>query len=83
MPYRGRSIGAGRHRLRVHQRIDTLESELETTKEHVRRLENTLQAVVRNADDVSIGGPCSCGESFLFVRDRELYCPQCGYQRTI
>ncbi|WP_408958221.1 hypothetical protein [Natrinema sp. 74] len=82
MPAGGRSIRT-KQCLRIQRRLAALESELETTRERVRRLENTLREAVRTADDVSIGGPCSCGESLLLVRDRTLYCPECRYRRTV
>ena len=67
----------------VSTRIDDLETALEETNRRVDRLENTLQALARERDDVSIAGPCNCGESLLIIRQRTIYCPECRYRRTM
>lgn len=82
MPDGERPIRTGRRR-HVHRRLAEFETELEETSDRVRRLENTLQEVVRNDEDVSLGGPCKCNKSLLIVREREIYCPVCDYQRTM
>lgn len=83
MRYRDRSFRTGQRRAGVYRRLEELEDEFEATRDRVRRLENTLRGVVRNVNDVSVGGPCTCGKSLLIVRQQEIYCPQCGYQRTM
>ncbi|MCU4740294.1 hypothetical protein [Natronoglomus mannanivorans] len=73
----------GRWQRTLSRQLADLEAELEENKRRVTQLENTLKAVTRQTNDISIGGPCSCGESFLIVRQRVIYCPQCGYRRTM
>ncbi|RKD95042.1 hypothetical protein [Halopiger aswanensis] len=67
----------------LSRELAALEAELEETKQHIDQLENTLRGVVRDANDISVGGPCSCGQSLLLIRQRVIYCPQCEYKRTI
>lgn len=67
----------------LYRQLSTLEADLEENRRRVLQLENTLKAVTRQTNDISIGGPCSCGKSFLIVRQRVIYCPQCDYQRTM
>lgn len=83
MRYRERSVRRGQRRQHVHKRLAELERELEETRDRVRQLENTLRGAVQNANDVSIGGPCKCGKSLLLIRQQKIYCPHCGYNRTM
>lgn len=80
---RYRSFRARQRRTEASRRLEELEAELEATRDRVQQLENTLRGVVRNVNDVSVGGPCTCGKSLLIVRQQEIYCPQCGYRRTM
>lgn len=82
MGRRIRSDGA-RQRQRLHGRLRALEAELEENARRLVQLETALRYVVRTTNDVSIGGPCHCGESLLIVRQQSIYCPNCSYQRTI
>ncbi|MGQ3411845.1 hypothetical protein [Natrinema versiforme] len=81
----GRRIrpNGARERRRLHRRLRALEADLEEQSQRLVRLENALRHIVRRTDDVSVGGPCQCGESLLIVTRRSLYCPQCSYRRTI
>ncbi|MDF9745565.1 hypothetical protein [Natrinema salsiterrestre] len=72
-----------RQRQRPHRRLHQLEAELEENGQRLVRLENTLRHVVRTTADVSVGGPCQCGESLVIVTKHSLYCPECSYQRTV
>ncbi|QSW98928.1 hypothetical protein [Haloterrigena alkaliphila] len=82
MNHRTRSTPARGRRVRSN-RLRDLEDRLANTERRIERLENTLKGVVREFEDVSIGGPCKCGESLLIVRHRTIYCPSCRYRRTI
>ena len=69
---------------RLHsRRLRDLEERLSEAERNICQLENTLRGVVRETNDVSVGGPCKCGDSLLIVRQRTVYCPQCQYQRAI
>ncbi|AEH38853.1 hypothetical protein [Halopiger xanaduensis] len=83
MRRRNRAGPSGPFRRSLSRELAEFEDELEKTKQHVVQLENTLRGVVRDANDISVGGPCSCGESLLLIRQRVIYCPQCEYKRTI
>ncbi|WP_339103454.1 hypothetical protein [Haloterrigena salinisoli] len=65
------------------RRLRELEARLEDAERQIGRLENTLRGVVRETNDVSVGGPCKCGKSLLIVRQRTVHCPQCQYRRAI
>ncbi|WP_207587917.1 hypothetical protein [Halomontanus rarus] len=77
------SDSTGRWQRTLYRRLFDIEAELEENSRRLRQLENTLKAVTRQTDDISIGSPCSCGESFLIVRQQVIYCPQCTYRRTM
>lgn len=83
MRRRNRAGPTGSVRRSLSRQLADLEDELEETKQHVVQLENTLRGVVRDANGISVGGPCSCGQSLLLVRQQVIYCPQCEYKRTI
>uniref|UniRef100_A0A7D5KU14 Uncharacterized protein n=2 Tax=Natrinema halophilum TaxID=1699371 RepID=A0A7D5KU14_9EURY len=72
-----------KRRSHFRRSLAELESDLETTRVRIQQLENTLRGVVRNLDNISIGGPCRCGESMLLIRQKKIFCPECGYQRTM
>lgn len=57
-----------------------LEGETRTDLEQrVERLENTLKAVARESESISVRGPCqNCGQCLVFNRDSTMYCPYCG-----
>lgn len=73
----------GRWQRTLHRQFSELETELEENRRRVLQLENTLKAITRQASDLSIGGPCSCEESLLIVRQNVIYCPECDYRRTM
>ncbi|WP_459810039.1 hypothetical protein [Halopiger thermotolerans] len=83
MRRRTRAGPTGVFRRSISRELTDLEDELEETKQRVVQLENTLRGVVRDANDISVGGPCSCGKSLLLIRQHVIYCPQCEYKRTI
>ncbi|SER74567.1 hypothetical protein [Natrinema salaciae] len=70
-------------RRQLHRRLRDLEADLEECSRHLVQLENTLRHIVRTTDDVTIGGPCRCGQSLLILSNQSLYCPQCSYRRTV
>ncbi|ELY57761.1 hypothetical protein [Natronolimnohabitans innermongolicus] len=73
----------GTRRQRLSRRLADLEGRLEDAEQQLEQVENTLRGVLREANDVSLGGPCKCGESLLIVRRRTIYCPRCRYRRAI
>jgi hypothetical protein len=72
-----------RQRQQRQRRLQQLEAELEDHGQRLLQMENALRHVVRTTADVSIGGPCQCGESLVIVTRHSLYCPQCSYRRTV
>ena len=82
MSHRNGSSATNRRRPRSRRPHD-LDERLSKVEQHLVQLENTLQGVVRETSDVTIGGPCKCGESLVIVRQRTVYCPQCQYRRGI
>ncbi|QRV17357.1 hypothetical protein [Haloterrigena salifodinae] len=71
----------GRH---LHsRRLRELEERLDDAERDIDRLENTLRGIVRETNDISVGGLCKCGKSLLIVRQRTVYCPHCKYRRAI
>ncbi|MXV61259.1 hypothetical protein GS429_04110 [Natronorubrum sp. JWXQ-INN-674] len=83
MPRRRRSNSTTPLPQTVHRRLAALEAELTDNSRRVTQLENTLRAVMRETENVSVGGPCVCGECLLLVQRRRLYCPKCNYQQTM
>ena len=75
--------GTTRRSGRLSERLRRLEDRLEETEQRVVQLENTMRGIVREANGISVGGPCKCGESLLIVRERTMYCPSCQYQQTM
>jgi exosome complex RNA-binding protein Csl4 len=69
-----------------HHRADyeDVRARLTATERHVEQLRNTLRAVARDATDVSVAHPCQrCERSLLLVRAGQMYCPNCGYERSV
>ncbi|KMT45833.1 hypothetical protein EL22_27035 [Halostagnicola sp. A56] len=77
-----------RKRARSRQRalsaeLEQMTARLEATERRLGRLQNTVNAVAREAG-VSMDGPCGhCGRSHLIVADGTLRCPSCGYRRSL
>ena len=65
------------------QRLRELEARLDDAERQITQLENTLRGLVRETNDISVGGPCKCGQSLLIISQRTVYCPQCQYKRAI
>jgi len=73
---------------RQHRRLAgecaDLRERLVETEERVEQLQNTLQAVAREAGIASVTHPCRrCEQSLLLVRDGRIYCPSCRYGRSV
>mgnify|MGYP000029311339 CR=1 FL=1 len=66
----------------VRTRLDEVSDQLETTREEIEQLRNTMGAVAEEAE-VSIGPVCDCRRSHLVVTSKEFYCPACGYHRPV
>lgn len=48
-------------------------------EQRVERLENTLRAVTRETDAVTLRGPCSkCAKCLMIQTNEGLHCPNCG-----
>lgn len=48
-------------------------------EQRVERLENTLRAIARETDSVTLRGPCrDCEECLIIQTNRGLHCPNCG-----
>lgn len=71
------------HRRLAHQ-YDQLRERIAETELRVEQLQNTLGAVAKEVGDVSVTHPCRrCERCFVLVRDDRLFCPECGYHRSV
>ncbi|WP_254530880.1 hypothetical protein [Natrinema gelatinilyticum] len=60
-----------------------LNERLEVIERRHCMLQNTVEALGREAG-VSVGSPCShCDQSHMLIKDGHMYCPHCGHRRTI
>ncbi len=66
----------------VRTRLDEVSDQLETAREEIEQLQNTVGAIAEESG-VSIGPVCECRRSLLVVTSGEIYCPACGYHRPV
>ncbi|NKE35132.1 hypothetical protein GWG54_04720 [Natronococcus sp. JC468] len=67
----------------VTARLEAATERLDTLEGRQRQLERTVAAVAREAG-VSVGSPCTrCDRSHTLVKSGLVYCPECGYRRTL
>lgn len=52
---------------------------LAALEQRVDQLQNTLKAVARESDSVTVHGPCpACEQCLLLLKGSTMYCPHCG-----
>lgn len=72
----------GRQRA-LAKRLETLADRLERTDRRQCQLANALKGLARESN-VSIGCACSrCERSYLLIKKGTMYCPQCGFRRSL
>ncbi|WP_254524218.1 hypothetical protein [Natrinema caseinilyticum] len=63
--------------------LAALNERLEVIERRHCKLQNTVEALGREAG-VSVGSPCShCDESYMLIKNGHMYCPHCGHRRTM
>lgn len=62
---------------------EQLLTRLAQTEHRLRQVENALKGIARHTGEVSVAGPCMCGESLLLVKQTVVYCPACGHQQAL
>lgn len=63
---------------------DQLRDQIAETERQIERLQNTLCAVAREMDDLSVKHVCmSCERSHMLSRNGRLYCPRCGNGQSL
>lgn len=69
---------------RVAVECERLRERLADTERHVVQLRNTLAGVARETSDLTVAHPCThCERCYVLVRDGQLFCPACGYGRSV
>lgn len=67
----------------VIDRLEATTKRVETLEDRHRQLERTVAAVARETG-LSLGCPCTrCNRSYTLTESGVVYCPECGYRRTL
>lgn len=83
MRLRRSTVADRRNRESVRRRLERVIDRQQAIERDLELLETTLKAVAKEGE-LSISGPCGkCGQSLLFIRDQELFCPQCDFRRSL
>ncbi|ELZ20351.1 hypothetical protein [Natrinema limicola] len=68
---------------RVAAELTRLKRKVAKTEAEQRRLRNTIRGLARETD-VTLGCSCPhCEQSYMLVRDGQMYCPSCSNRRTV
>ena len=71
------------HDRTVRGQLARLTDRLEVAERRHLQLRNTVSALGREVG-VSVGSPCDhCDESYMLIRDGEMYCPRCGHRHSL
>lgn len=49
----------------------------------LQQIETAMEGIARHVGNLSIVGPCMCGQSLLLVRQTDVYCPGYGHQQVL
>ena len=79
-----RSTRVSDHRReRTTAQLAVLADRLKATEQRQQHLQNTLAGLAREVG-VSVGCVCGhCDESHTLIKDGTMYCPRCGYRRSV
>lgn len=64
--------------------LDRVTDRLEANERALEQLRNTVSALARETDGITVGQPCDrCDRVLLLISDGTMYCPQCSYRRSM
>jgi hypothetical protein len=72
-----------KHQRAMTARLESLATRLEATEKRQRQLERTIDGLARETG-LSVSYPCTrCNRCYLLSKCGLLYCPECGYKRSL